>query len=219
MPRYPRLVVPGLPHHATQRGIRKKRTFFKALDYLTYLELVREHKDKAGVAIWAYCLMPNHIHMVIVPESESSLAKFLGPVHCKYATKLNATHGWSGHLWQQRFYSVPMDERHTLAALRYVELNPVRAGLCKNPEEWRWSSARANVGCGADDLVDTVATKSIVSDWSAFLEETTPAAVQDELRAQTRTGRPGGDDEFIEMLEAKTRRTIRKQRTGPGKRS
>ncbi len=219
MPRLARIVVPGIPHHVTQRGIRKQRTFFNALDYLTYLELAREHKDKAGAAIWAYCLMPNHVHMVVVPESGSSLAKFFGPVHCKYAKKVNATHGWSGHLWEQRFYSVPMDERHTFAALRYVELNPVRAGLCKAPKEWRWSSARANLGLATDDLVDIDATESIVADWSAFLEEITPAFVQDAIRANTRTGRPDGDDEFIDMLEAKTGRTIRKQRADPNKRS
>ena len=218
MPRFPRIVVPGVTHHVTQRGIRKKRTFFEALDYLTYLELIRKYRDKAGVRILSYCLMPNHIHMVVVPESERSLARLFGPVHNQYAVKLNASHGWSGHLWQQRFYSVPMDERHTLAAMRYVELNPVRAGLCSAAQQWRWSSALANLGMASDGLVDTKATQALVSDWSAYLAEATVADEQDALRRHTRIGRPLGNDEFIDMLESQTGRTLRPRKTGPAKR-
>ena len=219
MPRLPRIVVPGVPHHVTQRGIRKKRTFFDALDYLTYVELVRKYRDKAGVRILSYCLMPNHIHMVAIPESEKSLARFFGPVHNQYAVKLNASHGWTGHLWQQRFYSVPMDERHTLAAMRYVELNPVRAGLCSAAQQWRWSSATANLGMTLDDLVDTKATHALVSDWSAYLAEATVAEEQDALRKQTRIGRPLGNAQFIDMLEIQTGRTLRARKTGPPRRS
>jgi putative transposase len=219
MPRFPRLVVPGIPHHVTQRGIRKQQTFFKALDYLTYLELVREHKEKAGVRIWSYCLMPNHVHMVVVPESESSLAKFFGTVHCQYASRLNASHGWTGHFWQQRFYSVAMDERHTLAAMRYVELNPVRAGLCKSPQEWRWSSIHANLGDRHDSLVDVATTKAIVDDWSTYIGTALSSESQDALREHTRTGRPIGDSDFIDMLEVRIGRPIRKRKTGPPKSS
>jgi putative transposase len=218
MPRFPRLVVPGLPHHVTQRGIRKQRTFFKSLDYLTYLELLREHKEKAGVQIWAYCLMPNHIHMVVVPAAADSLAKFFGPVHCKYAVKVNAAHGWEGHLWQQRFYSTVMDEQHTLAAMRYVELNPVRAALCADPQAWRWSSFHANLRGSDDELVDTGATRTLVSDWSSYINEATPAAVQDALRKRTRTGRPVGTDAFIDELEARTGRKVRQRKPGSKKR-
>ncbi len=208
-----------MPHHVTQRGIRKQQTFFEPLDYLTYLELARKYRDKAGVSILSYCLMPNHIHMVVVPELEKSLARFFGPLHNQYAVKLNATHGWVGHLWQQRFYSTPMDERHALTAMRYVELNPVRAGLCKTAQQWRWSSAAANLGATADDLVDTSATKAMVSDWSAYLAEATPAEDQDALRRHTRIGRPLGNEEFIDMLEARAGRPLRRRKTGPAKRS
>ena len=219
MPRFPRIVVPGIPHHVTQRGIRKQRVFFEILDFLTYLELVRKYREKAGVSIWSYCLMPNHIHMVVVPESEDSLARFFGPVHCQYAVKLNATHGWVGHLWQQRFFSVPMDDRHALAAMRYVELNPVRARLCAEAQDWRWSSASANL-CGiSDGIVDTSATGALISDWSSYLAEATPAEYQDALRRHTRIGRPLGDDQFIDMLESRTGRTLRRLKTGPVKQS
>ncbi|MBT8083430.1 MAG: transposase [Gammaproteobacteria bacterium] len=215
MPRYPRLVVPGIPHHVTQRGVQKRKTFFRSLDYLTYLELLREYKEKAGVVICAYCLMPNHIHMVVVPESETSLAKCFGPLHAQYAAKVNVSHGWQGHLWQQRFYSVAMDEKHTLAAIRYVELNPVRAGLCKFPYEWRWSSANAHLTDAHDVLLDKSATDDLVSDWREYLLTPGSAEAQDALRRHTRTGRPVGDEDFTEQLEALTGRSIQVRKPGP----
>lgn len=201
MPRAPRLVVPGLPHHVTQRGIRKKTTFFDVADYLAYLALLKKYMVKARVEIWTYCLMPNHIHMIVVPENTSSLAKLFGPVHCRYAARVNAAHEWQGHLWQQRFYSTVMDERHTLAAMRYVELNPVRAGLCKSPEEWRWSSVCANLGIDDSPLVNTEATRSLVDDWQSYLNEAASSEMMTSIREHTRSGRPAGSEYFIHNLE------------------
>ena len=215
MPRYPRLVVPGIPHHVTQRGVQKRKTFFRSLDYLTYLELLRVYKKRAGVAVWAYCLMPNHIHMVVVPESENSLAKCFGPLHAQYAAKVNATHGWQGHLWQQRFYSTAMDEVHTFSAMRYVELNPTRAGLCRLPHEWRWSSANAHLAGVHDALLDMAATDELVPDWREYLLRPGSGDAQDALRRHTRTGRPVGNDAFIERLEVLTGRGIKVRKSGP----
>lgn len=212
MPRQARTVVPNIPHHVTQRGIRKKKVFFKELDYRIYLELVREYKDKAKVDLWAYCLMPNHIHMVVVPREEASLAKFFGPLHCRYAVKVNAVHGWQGHLWQQRFYSTVMDETHALAAMRYVELNPVRAGLCARAEDWQWSSIHAHLEMMNDSLVDVGATRKLVPDWAEYIEGETKASEQDALRTHTRTGRPVGTDEFLEALEQRLGRPLRPKR-------
>lgn len=207
MPRLPRIVVPGIPHHVTQRGIRKKKVFFRELDYRIYLELAREYKEKAEVDVWAYCLMPNHIHMVVVPKRETSLSKFFGPVHCRYAVKVNAVHGWQGHLWQQRFYSTVMDETHTLTAMRYVELNPVRAGLCANPGGWQWSSIHAHLGKGSDPLVDTESTRKLVPNWGEYICGTTPANQQDALRTHTRTGRPVGTQEFLDSVKKRIGRS------------
>jgi putative transposase len=195
--------------------VQKRKTFFKSLDYIIYLELIREFAEKAGVTVWAYCLMPNHIHMIVVPSDEMSLAKCFGPAHSRYATKINAVHGWQGHLWQQRFYSVAMDEAHTLVAIRYVELNPVRAGMCKSAEDWRWSSARIHLSGKDDELVDTAATRGLIPDWSQYLRTGSLAEQQDALRTHTRTGRPIGNNEFIENLEARTGRTIRHRKSGP----
>jgi putative transposase len=130
VPKFPRLVVPGYPHHVTQRGVRRQQTFFDDTDYRAYIELIKELKLAAGVDIWAYCLMPNHVHLIAVPKAEHGLATLFGTAHHRYAKRVNAIHDWRGHLWQERFYSVVMNESHSLAAMRYVELNPVRAGLC-----------------------------------------------------------------------------------------
>ncbi len=215
MPKYPRLVVPGYPHHITQRGIRKQQTFFDDSDYLAYIELVKELKIKAGVDIWAYCLMPNHIHMIAVPKERQSLARLFGTAHHRYAKRVNAIHDWRGHLWQERFFSVVMDETHTLAAMRYVELNPVRAGLCKRADEWQWSSVHGNLGNRIDEMIDNSDVRNIISDWRRFLLEDAKSGLIDSLRIQTNSGRPSGDDRFIDTLERKTGRRIRRSNPGP----
>ena len=142
MPRRARLVVPGYPHHVTQRGNRRQQVFYSEDDYLAYLDLLRVLTDDAGANIWAYCLMPNHVHLIVVPQRSDSLAALFGLAHRRYARRINEAREWKGHLWQERFHSVVMDEAHLLAAVRYVELNPVRAGLCSRPEDWPSTSSR-----------------------------------------------------------------------------
>ena len=219
MPKFARLVVPGYPHHVTQRGIRRQRTFFSDADYGAYLELVREHKEIAGVDILAYCLMPNHVHIIAVPKNSRSLARLFGPAHHRYAQRVNATNDWRGHLWQQRFYSVVMDESHTLAAMKYVEMNPVRAGLCKRADEWRWSSVHANLGERDNEIVDGSEVRQVITDWNEFLTGGEDSKFVTSLRTQTSTGRPTGDDGFIRCLEQKTGRRIRRYKPGPKFRS
>lgn len=214
MPRTARLVVPGYPHHVTQRGIRGYKTFFDSLDYLTYLELLKASSRAVDVSIWAYCLMPNHVHLILVPEARDGLAKLLRRVHSRYALKVNSARGWKGHLWQERFYSTVMDESHAIAALRYVELNPVRAGLCAKAEDWRWSSVHANLGSRHDEIVDVAATRNLVSDWRIFLGRETPSATQDALRRSTRTGHPAGDAGFIDQLESEIGKSLRGKKRG-----
>lgn len=214
LPKFPRLVVPGYPHHVTQRGIRRQRTFFDDSDYEAYLTLLVGLKAKAGVQVLAYCLMPNHVHLVVVPTDKQSLARLFGVAHHRYAKRVNALHDWRGHLWQERFYSVVMDESHTLAAMRYVELNPVRAGLSEKPDEWPWSSARANLGLSSDDLVDDSEVRNIITDWRSFLAESEDSVLIDSLRSQTSTGRPTGNERFIQVIERKSGRRIRRYSPG-----
>jgi len=143
MARMARVVVPGIPHHVTQRGARRQRVFFRQSDWGAYLDLLVKLSEAANTRILAYCLMPNHVHHALVPHDPGGLRRTLAETHRRYALMINRRNGWQGHLWQERFHSVPMDEAHLIATVRYIEYNPVRAGLCDRPEHWPWSSARA----------------------------------------------------------------------------
>ncbi len=213
MPRIARVVVPNYPHHITQRGNRRQRTFFSKRDYQHYLRLALEAREKALVEVWAYCLMPNHIHMILVPRAEDGLRKYLAPIHHKYALAINKRKRWKGHFWQERFYSTVMDENHLLQAVRYVELNPVRAKLCDNAHDWKWSSARAHISGKDDALVIVKPLLERVNDWPAFLSDYSDS--DEELRKHTRTGRPFGEDNFLLQVEAMTGRRLRKKKPGP----
>jgi putative transposase len=175
------------------------------------MELFRERLQESMLTVCAYCLMPNHIHAVVIPEDENGLARHFRALHSNYAKYVNASHGWKGHLWQERFYSAVMDETHTLCALRYVEMNPVRAGLCDRPEQWRWSSVHANLGDRPDGITDTKTTRKIVPDWRSYLDVPDSARIRDQLRKRTRDGRPAGCDDFVDRLEALTGKDIRQQ--------
>jgi len=118
MARWARVVVPFVPHHVTQRGTRRQTVFFRDEDYEAYLRLMREWCDREAVAVWAYCLMPNHVHLVVVPETETGLARAIGEAHRRYTRAVNFREGWRGYLMQGRFASCPMDEDYLLAAVR-----------------------------------------------------------------------------------------------------
>ena len=213
MPRFRRLVVPGYPHHVTQRGVRRQRTFFDGADYETYLDLAIEMKNDLPVQFWAYCLMPNHVHAVVVPGDDDSMSKYFAILHRRYAWQTNRRHDWLGHLWQKRFYSVVLDEPHAIAALRYVEQNPVRAGLCNSPEDWLWSSARGNLGLVNDPLVARASTKPLVPNWRSLLASGNTNRDQN-IRRQTGTGRPDGDSRFLDDTERLSGRSVRRKRAG-----
>src|SRR3989304_6235437 len=169
MARIARVVAPGLPHHGTQRGNRRQAVFFCAKDYAVYRALMAEHCAAAGVAVWAYCLMPNHVHLILVPSDPSGLQRAVGEAHRRYTRYVNSREDWRGYLWQGRFASFPMDEPNLPAAVRYVELNPVRAGLVRRARDWKWSSARAHLAGRDDGLVETAPLLGLVGDWKACL--------------------------------------------------
>lgn len=214
MARIARLVVPGYPHHVTQRGSRSQPTFFRTGDYRQYLGLLSDHSARCEMEVWAYCLMPNHVHLVVVPGREDSLARCLADAHRKYALLINRRHGWKGHLWQERFYSCVMDEQHLLAAVRYTELNPVRAGLCKRAEAWPWSSARAHLGLADDELVAVEPMMARIADWTSYLAAGETREGLDSVRGHTKTGRPAGGEDFLKELEFTTGRVLRKKKPG-----
>ena len=210
-----RLVVPGYPHHVTQRGNRRQKTFFTNADYQRYVELLAEARQGADVSVWAYCLMPNHVHFVVVPATEDGLARLFSEAHRRYTRHINCREGWQGHLWQERFHSFVMDQRHLLAAVRYVELNPVRAGLCDHPQDWPWSSAGAHLSNRDDALVSVAPMLQRVSNWNSYLEIADSAASLDTIRQHSRTGRPVGNAGFIDQLEALTGRELQRKKPGP----
>ena len=216
MARIARFVVPGLPHHVTQRGNRRERVFFSDDDYALYRGLLASQCRKQGVTCWAYCLMPNHVHLILVPDRNESLSRALGETHRRYTTAVNARLGVTGHLFQARFGSAAMDEEHLMAAARYVALNPVRAGLVERAEDWRWSSVGAHLS-GRDDLL--VSVPPLIERCGgrfADLIETAPSnEAVSALRAAETIGRPVGSPSFIDRLAAATGRDPRPKRRGP----
>jgi putative transposase len=215
MPRLARLVVPGLPHHVTQRGNRRGPTFFGSGDYSLYKSRLAEECAEAGVAVWAWCLMPNHVHLVLVPTVESALARALGRLHRRYTVAINRREGWTGHLWQGRFASFVMDESYLLACARYVELNPVRAGLVRRAADWPWSSARAHLGAGHDGMTDAGALLERWSDWQAVLDEGLAEGLRKAIRDRETSGHPLGSAPFLALLARLTDRPLAAGRRGP----
>ena len=215
MARLARLVLPGIPHHITQRGNRREQTFFQDGDYGLYRRLVAEAAGKAGVEIWCYCLMPNHVHMIAVPSDADGLRRTFADAHRRYTSHINIRNRWTGHLWQGRFGAVAMDEAHLAHAMRYVSLNPVRAGLVPRAEDWAWSSVRAHVAGRDDGLVRVAPALDRYGDFASFLGTGEKDDGWHALRRSETTGRPLGDAGWIAGLEAQTGRKLAAGRRGP----
>jgi putative transposase len=214
MVRLARLVVPGLPHHVTQRGNRRQQTFFCDEDYAAYVELMADWCKERGVQIWAYCLMPNHVHLIAVPSSEDGLGRAIGEAHCRYTRRINFREKWRGYLWQGRFASYVMDEPYLLAAARYVELNPVRAGLTLDAADWPWSSAKAHLSGRDDRLVRVAPMLAMIADWRGLLNSAIREEELRDLREHGHTGRPLGNAMFVDRLERVVGRILRPRKAG-----
>jgi len=214
MARMARAVIPSIPHHITQRGVRRMETFFDDEDYQIYLSYMRAWCLSSGVEIWAYCLMPNHVHLIATPESEKSLARGIGEAHRRYTRYMNFKKGWKGYLWQGRFTSFPMDEDYLMAAARYVELNPVRANLVERAEDYPWSSARAHLDGKDDILVKASPMLDRVENWAELLASGDQTSF-DALRMHERTGRPLGDDSFVARMSQLAGRALGRKKPGP----
>ena len=215
MARIARIVAEGLPHHITQCGNRRQPTFFSDEDYTAYIELMSEWCGKYKVDIWAYCLMPNHIHLIVVPSKAENLRLAIGEAHRRYTRRINFRKGWRGHLWQERFASFVMDERYLLTCIRYIENNPVRARLVSRPEEWAWSSAAAHISGENDRFMNVAPVLSFASgDWQKFLSGATLPEEMEDIRKHERTGRPLGSPPFVERLEGMLGRKLKPQKPG-----
>jgi putative transposase len=213
--RLARAVFPGHPHHVTQRGNGREQTFFCDSDYELYRELLREHCGTSRVEIWAWVLMPNHVHLILVPSDADGVRRALSRVHRIYAGEVHARLKRTGHFWQGRFGCVAMDEEHLHAAFRYVALNPVRAGLVKRAQDWPWSSARAQLGLAEDGLTLASATRERVPDFAALLKSAEDEEATMRLRRAESIGRPIGSPQFLDRLETSYGRRLKPAKRGP----
>jgi putative transposase len=215
MARLARLVIPGLPHLVTQRGNGRARTFFGDDDYDLYRDLLAEHCGAAGVEVWAWCLMPNHVHLVLVPSDADGLRRALSGVHRRYAGIIHARRRRTGHFWQGRFGSVVMDEDHLAAALRYVSLNPVRARLVARARDWRWSSTRAHLTDKDDGVTARAPVHRRFPRFAELLALKPDIDLYARLRAAESIGRPLGDHRFLARIERLTGLSLKPRKRGP----
>jgi putative transposase len=212
MPRLARAVFQGIPHHITQRGNRREDIFFTEEDRLIYLAWLREYTEKHKVQVLAYCLMTNHVHLILIPSAPEGLHNVLKPLHMRYAQRVNRAQGWTGHVWQGRYFSSPLDEAYTWAAVRYVECNPVRARMVASAEVYRWSSAAAHCGLKSDPVLTKqkkwIKAQAEITNWSEWLAETVESEKLEILRRNINKGLPCGSDGFIERLSKKAGRNL-----------
>ena len=213
MLRIARIVIAGLPHHITQRGNNKQDVFFVDEDRVVFLQLLKQQAQKFGVRIDGYCLMTNHVHLIATPLQPDSLARAMGRTNLLYAQYINRMHGRGGHLWQNRYFSCPLGPDYFLRALCYVEQNPVRAKISRQPWTYRWSSAAAHTG-GSDEfgLIDKARWQEQSSgiDWKQALgRKLDGREIETSLGRCCRTGRPLGTDKFISKMEVRLGRRLR----------
>lgn len=218
MPRIARICAPGLIYHVTHRGNRGQPVFLDAADRESYLWRLGRYAAQHAMEVWAYCLMTNHVHLLVRGLEKPSLAKAIGQTHGHHARWMNVRRAWTGHLWENRYYSMPLDLDHLWAAVRYVELNPVRAGLVDLAEEFRWSSAGAHCRLVPDGLLAPGRPfPGPVSDWARWLASGLDRETADRLRDNTLAGRPTGSSAFVRHLELALCRSCRIRRRGrPG---
>lgn len=214
MARLARAVFPGIPHHVTQRGNGRAQTFFDDKDYALYRELLGVHCGAAGVAVWSYVLMPNHVHLILVPADPDGLRRALAPLHRRYAGEIHARLRRTGHFWQGRFGCVAMDEDHLRAAVRYVAMNPVRAGLSGRAIDWPWSSATTLLGLDNDRVTQVEPVRDRIPDLAALLESAEDEERTMRLRKAELVGRPIGGNGWLEALERDSGRSLKPAKRG-----
>ena len=205
MPRIARLVVPDYPHHITQRGNYRQDVFRDDADRRQYLEFIADYSQKYNLEILGFCIMINHVHFLVIPKKEDSLATVFRIAHTRYSQYFNKKINAHGHLWQGRFYSCVLDDRRLLATARYIERNPVRANVVKKPADYAWSSAKRHSGILHKDIIDTNSLFKYIdieqSQWIDFIDKSDEPDDISMIRKYTMTGRPLGSNSFVGKLE------------------
>ena len=223
MPRIARVVAAGYPHHITQRGNYQQKIFSDDADRIKYLSLLQEESKRYHLIILAYCLMSNHVHFMVIPKNEDSLSKVFKYTNMKYSQYYNNKMRVSGHLFQGRFFSCVLDERHMIACARYIERNPVRINLVKQPYLWPYSSAKIHCEINQDDPLGTNQLFEYIEknpiEWKKFIEVPDNPDEMKGIREKTRTGRPFGPNDFIERLEGQLKRLFKLKPKGRPKKT
>jgi len=204
MPRPPRIIVPRIPHHVTHRSSHQKNLFFSYFDRIEYLAILKKQCLRTGLIVDGFCLMDNHVHLIVTPPTEESLSSAIGQTACQFSRAKNLHKKLTGHVWERRFYSCPMDDSHYISALLYVDYNPVRAGLVESPADWLWSSAKAHLG--GDDftgLIDPHRWKKLSQKigWAELMEQSQDSVFAETIERYTETSRPLGDKVFLRRIE------------------
>jgi len=221
MPRIARAVAKGYPHHIIQRGNNREIVFYDDDDKKQYLALLRKYAEKKQSSVLAYCLMSNHVHLLIRPSSEESLSKTMQGVTLCYSQYANRRHGRSGRLWESRYHSCIVDQQNYLwAVARYIEQNPVRAGMAKKAEEYLYSSARAHVkGMHDGVLAEELFSEGQREDYIQLLRTGLSEDEIESVRYHTRSGRPLGEERIMESIERKLKRPLIRRPVGRPKKN
>ena len=213
MSRLARIVVPGVPHYVAQRGNRDMEVFFDESDYHAYLLNLETFCAKAETEVWAYCLLPNQVQLLLLPSHEDGLRAALAEANRRHARRVNGREGWNGHLWQERFQSFPLDNSQIVACAQYIEQAPQRIEPTARGGAWPWSSARAHLAAADDRLVRVAPLLTRHPDWVGLLATRPSRVTLETIRLHARSGRPLGPPAFVAELERRTGRKLT-----PGKR-
>lgn len=211
MPRIARIIGIGYHHHVVQRGNNREKVFLDREDYKKYLSLLKKYSTEKEVVILAYCLMPNHVHLLAKPSGEEHLSKMMQGITLCYTQYFNRKNKRTGRLWECRYYSTLIDkERYLWAVSRYIEKNPVRANLVKRAEYYFYSSAKTHIlGENNALLREPLFDKDELYSYKSYMETgEDEEAIKDIIRKQTRLGKPLGDERFLQTLSEKLGRNL-----------
>jgi putative transposase len=218
MPAFARVALPGVPYHVTQRGNYRQEVFFRPEDRAVYLQFVTKSARLHGLELHGWCLMSNHVHWIVVPTDKKAMADSFRQAHSQYSVYINqAEKRKSGHLWQGRYYSCPLDNAHFGAALLYVERNPARAGLVRVACDYLWSSAAARVGLTPVPgflRLEPWARQYSAGEWRSLLEGNANPEVEQRVRVSTQQGKPCGSEDFVTEMEGRVGRELKVRAVG-----
>jgi len=214
MARQARIVIDNKPHHITQKGNRGEPIFFEKSDFQAYLDILREQCTRFDVKITSYCLLPNQIYLMAIPKEAKLLSRAIGETHRRYTNMINKRNDWRGHLFQDRFFSYVCDEQYTMRAIRMIENMPVVSKVAPKHDSYLWSSARSRIRLIHDDFLKNPVNFDAVPNWLEFLSRPMDEKELKAINTHLQTGRPRGNDIFLDEIEAQIGRTVRPKKRG-----